>query len=101
MIVETPNPVCLIVSASNFYMDFSRIRPVHPEAMKFLFESTGFQEVQVKFSSPVEPSMRIPPLSDVAADARTAEEFNRGIERLNDLLYGFQDYAVIGRKASR
>jgi O-antigen chain-terminating methyltransferase len=101
LIFETPNPVCLTVFAGNFYMDFSHIRPVHPEAMRFLFESTGFQDVQVKFSSPVEPSRRIPPLADVVADARTAEEFNRGIERLNDLLYGFQDYAVIGRKASR
>jgi O-antigen chain-terminating methyltransferase len=100
MIFETPNPVCLAVFARSFYMDFSHIRPIHPEAMKFLFESTGFQDVQLKFSSPVEPSMRIPPLSDVAANAKTVEEFNRGIERLNDLLYGFQEYAAIGRKSS-
>jgi hypothetical protein len=89
-----------MVFARNFYMDFSHIRPVHPEAMKFLFESAGFQNVQAKFSSPVEPSMRVPPLSHAAADEKMAEEFNRGIERLNDLLYGFQDYAVIGRKSA-
>jgi SAM-dependent methyltransferase len=100
MIVETPNPICLTVFARSFYMDFSHIRPIHPEAMKFLFESVGFQNVQARFSSPVEPSMRIPPLSDVAANVKTAEEFNRGIERLNDLLYGFQEYSVIGRKSS-
>jgi hypothetical protein len=68
--------------------------------MKFLFESAGFQDLQVKFSSPVEPSMRIPPLSGLAADAQATEEFNRGIGRLNDLLYGFQDYAIIGRKSA-
>jgi SAM-dependent methyltransferase len=100
MIFETPNPICLTVFARSFYRGFSNIRPIHPEAMKFLFESVGFQNVQARFSSPVEPSMRIPPLSDVAANAKTIEEFNRGIERLNDLLYGFQDYAVIGRKSS-
>jgi SAM-dependent methyltransferase len=100
MIVETPNPICLTVFARSFYMDFSHIRPIHPEAMKFLFESVGFQNVQARFSSPIEPSMRIPPLSDVAANVKTAEEFNRGIERLNDLLYGFQEYSVIGRKSS-
>jgi SAM-dependent methyltransferase len=101
LIFETPNPACLIIFARNFYTDFSHIRPVHPEAMKFLFESAGFQNVQAKFSSPVEPSMRIPPLSDVAVSAQTVEEFNTGIERLNNLLYGFQDYAVIGRKSAR
>jgi hypothetical protein len=99
LIFETPNPVCLTVFARSFYMDFSHIRPIHPEAMKFLFESAGFHDLQVKFSSPVEPSMRIPPLPGAADEAQATEEFNRGIERLNELLYGFQDYAVIGRKS--
>jgi SAM-dependent methyltransferase len=100
LILETPNPFCLTVFARSFYMDFSHIRPIHPEAMKFLFESAGFENLQVKFSSPVESSMRIPPLSGGAADTQAMEEFNRGIEQLNELLYGFQDYAVIGRKSS-
>jgi O-antigen chain-terminating methyltransferase len=100
LIFETPNPACLTAFARRIYMDFSHFRPIHPEAMKFLFESAGFQNVQAKFSSPVEPSMRIPPLSTVTANAKMAEEFNRGIERLNDLLYGFQEYAIIGRKSS-
>ena len=43
LIFETPNPICLTVFARSFYMDLSHIRPVHPEAMKFLFESTGFR----------------------------------------------------------
>jgi O-antigen chain-terminating methyltransferase len=100
LIFETPNPICLTVFARSFYMDLSHIRPIHPEAMKFLFESVGFKDLQVKFSSPVESSMRIPPLSDMAANAQVTAEFNQGIERLNELLYGFQDYAVIGKKSS-
>jgi 2-polyprenyl-3-methyl-5-hydroxy-6-metoxy-1,4-benzoquinol methylase len=100
LIFETPNPVCLTVFARSFYMDFTHIKPIHPEAMKFLFESAGFQDLQLKCSSPVEAGMRIPLLSGVSGDAKVAEEFNRGIERLNDLLYGFQDYAVVGRKSS-
>jgi O-antigen chain-terminating methyltransferase len=98
LIFETPNPVCLVIFARSFYMDFSHIRPIHPEAMKFLFESAGLENLQVKFSAPVEADMQIPPLSGVAVDGTGVEEFNRGIARLNELLYGFQDYAVIGRK---
>ncbi|HYY17028.1 MAG TPA: methionine biosynthesis protein MetW, partial [Gammaproteobacteria bacterium] len=60
LIFETPNPTCLTVFARSFYMDFSHIKPIHPEAMKFLFESAGFQEILVKFSSPVEAYMRMP-----------------------------------------
>ena len=81
-------------------MDLTHIRPIHPETMKFVLESTGFQDVELKFSGPVEALMRIPPLPGSDADGGTMQEFNRGVERLNDLLYGCQDYAVIGRKSS-
>jgi SAM-dependent methyltransferase len=100
LIFETPNPICLTVFARSFYVDLSHIRPIHPEAMKFLLESAGFKDLQVRFSSPVEPSMRIPPIAGTAAGAQEIEEFNQGIERLNELLYGFQDFAVIGKKSS-
>jgi SAM-dependent methyltransferase len=98
LVLETPNPRCLTVFAESFYMDLSHIRLVHPEAARFLLESTGFENVELKFSAPVQPSMRVPPLSASGLPAGALEEFNRGVERLNELLYGFQDYAVIGRK---
>jgi hypothetical protein len=37
----------------------------------------------------------------MGAGAQETEAFNQGIERLNELLYGFQDFAVIGKKSSR
>ncbi|HXH11561.1 MAG TPA: methyltransferase domain-containing protein [Alphaproteobacteria bacterium] len=99
LIFETPNPACLMVFARSFYMDPSHIRPIHPETMKFVLESAGFEDLQLRFSAPVEAVMRIPPLAGSGADGLTLEEFNKGIERLNELLYGCQDYAVIGRKS--
>jgi O-antigen chain-terminating methyltransferase len=95
LILETPNPQCLMVFADSFYRDFSHVLPIHPETMKFLLEATGFQDVNLRFRAPVDPSLRVPPL-DIPGAA--VEPFNRGIERLNALLYGFQDYAVVGRK---
>jgi SAM-dependent methyltransferase len=100
LILETPNPRCLTVFAESFYMDLSHIRLVHPETARFLLESTGFHNVELKFSAPVEHSMRIPPLPPSALPEEALDEFNRGVERLNDLLYGFQDYAVIGEKVA-
>ena len=93
LILETPNPKCLMVFADSFYRDLSHLQPIHPDTMQFLLEATGFHDVEVKFLAPVDPAVRIP-LLDVAG----AEQFNRGIERLNSLLFGFQDYAVIGRR---
>jgi 2-polyprenyl-3-methyl-5-hydroxy-6-metoxy-1,4-benzoquinol methylase len=96
LVLETPNPTCLMVFADSFYKDPSHVQPAHPDTMRFLFRATGFEEVALKFLAPVDPDLRLPSLPASAPDV---EPFNRGIERLNTLLFGFQDYAVIGRKA--
>jgi 2-polyprenyl-3-methyl-5-hydroxy-6-metoxy-1,4-benzoquinol methylase len=99
LILETLNPKCLMIFAESFYKDFFHIKPIHPEAMEFLLESTGFLDIELKFSAPVESSKRILSLPGPEAPGTVVETLNRGIEQLNELLYGFQNYAVIGRKA--
>jgi O-antigen chain-terminating methyltransferase len=96
LILETPNPKCLMVFADTFYKDPSHVQPAHPDTMQFLFEALSFHQVELRFLGPVDPFMRIPLLQVPGA---ALEQFNEGIARLNTLLYGFQDYAVIGRKS--
>src|SRR5262245_47222349 len=96
LVMETPNPTCLMVFADSFYKDPTHIRPLHPDMMQFLFETMGFVNVELRFSAPVSAMAWVPPLD---APAANREQFNEGLERLNRLLYGFQDYAVIGRAA--
>src|SRR5688500_11249301 len=85
-----------MVFADTFYKDPSHVQPAHPDTMQFLFEALNFHEVELRFLGPVDPVMRIPLLQVPGADL---ERFNEGIDRLNTLLFGFQDYAVIGRKS--
>lgn len=95
LVLETPNPACLMVFADSFYRDLSHVRPIHADTMKFLYEAAGFRKVEVKPLAPVDPALRVPPLRP---EDPALASFNQGIERLNTLLFGFQDYAVIGRK---
>jgi SAM-dependent methyltransferase/molybdopterin converting factor small subunit len=95
VVLETPNPACLMVFADSFYRDFSHVQPIHSDTMKFLLEAAGFRDVEVKALAPVDPAVRVPPLP---GDDPALVLFNQGIERLNALLFGFQDYAVVGRK---
>lgn len=95
LVLETPNPACLMVFADSFYRDLSHEQPIHPETMKFLLEATGFQGVELAFLAPVEAAQRLPRL-ELPGGAH--DDFNRGIDRLNTLLFGPRDYAVIGRK---
>jgi SAM-dependent methyltransferase len=101
-IIETVNPLCLSVFAASFYMDLSHVKPVHPETIKFLLESAGFKEIKFEFFSPFPESARLSKLtiSDGMNDEEKArlEAMNQNIDKLNSLLYGYQDYAVIAKK---
>lgn len=46
IIFETPNPRNILVGSSDFYLDPTHIKPIHPEALKFLVVQTGFYNVK-------------------------------------------------------
>jgi O-antigen chain-terminating methyltransferase len=103
VIFETPNPQSIIVSAINFHLDLSHLKPIHPESIKFLLESIGFVDIQIKLLSPYPEEMKLQPIKNInnvsSEKSNTPEEvLNKNIETLNSLLFGYQDYAIIARK---
>jgi SAM-dependent methyltransferase len=96
VIFETINPECAYALLHNFFLDPTHVRPVHPETLKFAMESANFKDVKLRFSGPVS-ERRIPALQ-LLGNPPGLQQFNRAIEQLNDLIYGYQDYAVIGWK---
>lgn len=101
LFAETVNPLSFF-SLANFYIDLTHIKPVHPETLKFLFESSGFREIKTEFISPVTDEVRLKKIksSDNMNDREKAavEVYNYNIDLLNYRLFGPQDYAVIGKK---
>lgn len=67
-----------------FYLDPSHVRPVPPEALKFLAESAGFVDARLEYLAPLPPEARL-------------EETTENDARLNRLLFGPQDYALLAR----
>ena len=90
LILETPNPESLVAGSINFHRDLTHVRPIHPDTLAFLAESAGLSNVEIRRLSPVPEDERLPSPGDGRLDAV--------VERLNDLLYGYQDYAVVARK---
>ena len=90
LIVETPNPESLLAGSVNFHRDPTHVRPIHPDTLAFLCESAGFSEIEVRRLSPVPPQHALP----VPAEGGLREI----VTQLNDLLYGYQDYAVVARR---
>ena len=96
VIFETINPESVYALVHNFFLDPTHVRPMHPGTLQFALESVGFRNVQVRFAAKV-LDRQIPPLQ-LSGNDGNLQEFNRAIENLNDLVYGYQDYAAIGWK---
>ena len=100
LVIETPNPLSLVVAARNFWLDPTHLRPVHPETALQLARQLGFA-AEILELRPFPEVERLPEilLAEVAADLRPlADQVNRLRDRLDDLLFGSQDYALIARK---
>ncbi len=101
LILETPNPLSLVVAARNFWLDPTHRRPIHPDSLKLSYRLAGFDPVEQLDLRPFPLSQRLPE-ADVEALPESvrplADDLNRLRDRLDDLLFGHQDYAVIGEK---
>ncbi|MEO8195169.1 MAG: class I SAM-dependent methyltransferase [Thermoanaerobaculia bacterium] len=101
LILETPNPLSLVVAARNFWLDPTHKRPVHPESLKLSLELAGFDPVERVDLRPFPDVERLPEIrvEAVGAEQRAlAFEINSLRDRVDDLLFGCQDYAVIATK---
>jgi O-antigen chain-terminating methyltransferase len=95
LVLETPNPESLLAGSVNFHRDPTHLAPVHPDTLAFLCDMAGFARVEVLRLSPV-PAERL--LPHPAGESALSESLGEVVRRLNALLFGFQDYAVVARR---
>jgi O-antigen chain-terminating methyltransferase len=81
--IETPNPECLAIFATHFYLDPTHQRPVPHPLLAFYFEEFGIGNIQVHKISPAIESM--PSLKSLPEDFRNA-------------FFGGLDYGITGTK---
>jgi O-antigen chain-terminating methyltransferase len=99
LIAETINPVSPL-ALRNYFADLTHAQPLVPETLALLARHAGFDDVETRFANePPEPerlgAIELP--DDAAFDgARAALAHN--VERLNGLLFGPLDYAILARR---
>jgi 2-polyprenyl-3-methyl-5-hydroxy-6-metoxy-1,4-benzoquinol methylase len=81
--IETPNPECLAIFATHFYLDPTHTRPIPHPLMVFYMEEAGFGLIEVHELSPAVDSM--PELAELP-------------EAFRKRFFGGLDYAIMGRK---
>jgi SAM-dependent methyltransferase len=69
-----------------FFLDPTHVRPVPPAALRFLAEAAGFSEARIEYRAPLPASERL-------------DENSENDRKLNALLFGAQDYALVARVA--
>lgn len=96
LVAETVNPASLYVYGHALYLDPTHTTPIHPAYLRFLCEEAGFASVDVQHRSHPPVDEHLQPVE--GADPALVDGVNRTIARLNDLLYGPQDYAVLATR---
>lgn len=96
LIMETPNPTSLAIYTESFYMDPSHNKPIHPKTLQYITEKQGFSEVKILFTESSRLLFDIPKLAE--EEEGRAHEFDLAMERVADMLFGSQDYAIIAKK---
>ena len=85
VVFETPNPECLAIFATHFYVDPSHTRPVPPALLCFYLEEAGFGRIDVQRFAPAyeeRPELNALPVS------------------MKESFFGGLDYSAFARKLS-
>jgi 2-polyprenyl-3-methyl-5-hydroxy-6-metoxy-1,4-benzoquinol methylase len=81
--IETPNPECLAIFATHFFLDPTHTRPVPHQLLAFYMEEAGLGLIEVHRLSPAVESM--PEIAELP-------------EHFREKFFGGLDYAIVGRK---
>lgn len=92
MILETVNPLALGVFCYGFYIDPTHIKPVHPAMLRFMAEEVGFSDTEVHFIN------EFPEEYHFQINENMQEDVKRGFTKLDELIYGAQDYYLLCKK---
>ena len=99
LVAETMNPLSFI-ALKNYFADLTHAQPLVPETLVLLARLAGFTSTEVRFLNEPAPEERLRPVElppDAAFDdARVALAAN--VARLNEVVFGPQDYALVCRR---
>jgi SAM-dependent methyltransferase len=86
LLLETPNPTNILVSAVEFCRDPSHGKPIHPDTIRFLARKSGFPKAEAFFFESLGDECHLKPKSEYS------------FETLDDYVRVSRDYALIATR---
>ena len=109
VVLETINPASWYAFFSSYIRDLTHAQPLHPETLQYMLRASGFERVEIRYRSLLPDSAKLG-IAHIPADVRASSDpiaialtrsveiFDWNIDRLNELMFGPMDYAVVGYK---
>jgi SAM-dependent methyltransferase len=98
LVLETVNPRSVTAFLEVYNRDLTHERPLHPETLTFLAAAAGFSDVRVEMRTPVDVASRLQAIPTEELPPRAVAVLNENLEKLNELLYGPQEYALFATR---
>jgi len=98
IVLETINPLSFI-ALRHYFADLTHVQPLVPETLELIARQSGFSQVETRFLNEPSAEERLSPLDlppDVLPEP-TRDALERNLARLNEVLFGPQDYAIVAR----
>ena len=98
LVVETINPLSPL-ALQHYFADLTHAQPLVPATLELLTREAGFRDVETRFLNrpPESERLRDVELPDAPEFDRARAVLAANVARLNDLLYGPLDYAIVAR----
>lgn len=100
LVLETINVASWSAFFQSYVRDITHVRPLHPDTLKYLVTASGFQKAEIVYRSPYPPENRLKTVGDNAQLTEMVDALNENVQRLNQLLFAEQDYAVIAKRGT-
>lgn len=104
-VFETINSESLLALSRNYFRDPTHAAPLHPETLRFLVDTAGLEVTEVRRLSPYPDGAKLQEISfDPQLTPRwrgVIDVMNHNIRQLNDIFFGYQDYAIIAKAGRR
>jgi 2-polyprenyl-3-methyl-5-hydroxy-6-metoxy-1,4-benzoquinol methylase len=92
LILETLNVKTLFPHLGSFYADPTHVNFIYPETLKFICQRGGFSNVEIIYINKCSKE------DQLKVDSSASEVEKENIKKLNELIYGYQDFAILARK---